>query len=118
MRLTVRLLLPALALLLWVAPAWARPDQGGNLPPPEPEPPRQEYRAARAAAIGLTACGFLMGVAGMGMNAQRPEAYLRSRKLATLCAVLFVLVVADRIVARGLAGWFQIPDPYLPPWWR
>lgn len=109
----MRFLLAALLLLLMAAaPAAAGSHPSGT------DPGWEGYRAARSAALGLATVGFLLGAAGMGLNGSRPEAYHHSRNLALLCAVLFVLLVTDRIVVRGLTAWFHLPDSFMPPWWR
>ncbi len=103
--------------LLVALPALAKddPGAGGFVIAPEAV---EDYRTARAAALGLTVLGFVLGVAGAAASADHPEQHLNYRRLATLCGLAFTLIALDRMVVQGLAGWFLVNPADLPPWWR
>lgn len=111
-------------LLLDIAgPSWPRVVEAADVQPGNQEPPPAEaalvrdYRAVRKVALALTVLGFLLGLIRLGMS-EFPAELHRAESLVALTTILFVLVAGDRMIARGISEWFNIPSSSLPPFWR
>jgi hypothetical protein len=76
-----------------------------------------DYQAVRKVALALAVIGFLLGVTWLG-NSEMPGERHRAQSLVTMTAVIFILLVGDRMIAQGVAGWFGIPTASLPVFWQ
>lgn len=74
-----------------------------------------EYHLFRSVALGLGAIGFLVGVGGLALNRDHPEAYLQWRRVLVLCTAVFLLAALDQTIGRGVAGMLGYDTPAV---WR
>jgi hypothetical protein len=76
-----------------------------------------DYRAVRKVGLALAVIGFMVAMIRLGMS-EFPAERHRAETLAGLTAVVFVLLAVDRMIARGVAEWFNLSASSLPPFWR
>jgi len=76
-----------------------------------------DYQAVRKVALALTVIGFLLGVARLGGSDDPGERH-RAQGLVTLTGIAFLVLVGDRMLVQGIAGWFGLPTSELPVFWQ
>jgi len=76
-----------------------------------------DYQAVRKIALALAALGFFLGLARLGMSEYPAERH-RAEILVALTAAVFLVLIGDRMIVRGVAAWFNIPGSSLPAFWQ
>ena len=76
----------------------------------------RDYRLVRSIGLALAILAFLVAVAKMG-SADMPHQHSRAQSLLIRAAVIFLMLAGDRILARGIAGWFGF-TAHLPVFWQ
>ena len=111
-----------LALAFWLAFSWPPPvalaiPSVENAGADTKAASVQDYQAARKVAMALAVMGFLLGISRLATS-EFPTERHRAESLVTLTLAAFLLLAADRMIARGIADWFGFSSTALPVFWQ
>jgi hypothetical protein len=76
----------------------------------------QDYHLVRGVGLALAALAFFVALTRLG-SGDMPHEHSKAQGLLIRAAVIFLLLAGDRMLARGVAGWFGF-NSYLPVFWQ
>lgn len=76
----------------------------------------RDYQTVRSLGLALAVLAFLTALGRFGTS-DAPHERARAQDLLVKALVAFVVLAGDRLVARGVCGWFSVCQ-WLPPYWQ
>lgn len=114
----MRVRIAAVALLAVLAvpfPVWAAQSSEATEAASVSEVVR-DYQTVRSLGLALAVLAFLTALGRLGTS-DAPHERGKAQDLLVKAAVAFVVLAGDRLVAKGVCGWFSMCG-WLPQFWQ